>query len=64
MSRALRRDEGGLEVPVIRNDLYADACLSLLRGRGLIDSLTDEQLRAFGEMPQGPAQEVGIDRNT
>lgn len=64
MTRALRRDESGLEVPVIRNDLYANACLSLLRGHGLIDSLTDEQLRAFGEMPEGPAQEIGRNPNT
>ena len=59
MAVALRRQSDGLEVPVIRHDLYAESCVMLLRGQGLMDSLTPDQLRAFGQMPVGPAQEVG-----
>jgi hypothetical protein len=59
MAIALRRQSDGLEVPVIRHDLYAESCVLLLGSQGIIDSLTPEQLRALGEMPVGPAQEIG-----
>ena len=59
MAIALRRQDDGLEVPVIRHDLYAESCVFLLGSQGIIDSLTPEQLRALGELPVGPTQEIG-----
>ena len=59
MTVALRRQSDGLEVPVIRQDLYAESCVMLLGSQGIIDSLTPDQLRALGQRPDGPAQEVG-----
>jgi hypothetical protein len=59
MTRALRRESDGLEVPVIDRDLYAQSCVSLLRRQGVIDSLTPGELRALGELPDGPTQEIG-----
>jgi hypothetical protein len=56
---ALRLQSDGLEVPVIRDDLYVESCLLLLRRQGVIGSLTADQLRALGEMPAGPSTEIG-----
>jgi hypothetical protein len=60
--KTVTRDQSNSETPAIQNDLHAEAVVSLLRGsRGLIGSLSPEQLRALGEMPEGPTQEIGRD---
>jgi hypothetical protein len=60
MTRALRRDESGLETPIIRDDLYAQSCVALLRRQGVIQTLSQEQLQTLAEMPIGPTQEIGL----
>lgn len=64
MAVAIRRERDGLEVPVIRVDLYSESCLRLLRRQGVINSLDPEQLRALGQMPDGPSQEIGKNPNS
>lgn len=59
MTRAVRQQNDGLEVPVIQADLYAESCLLLVQRPGVIGTLNLDQIRSLGMMPDGPTLEIG-----